>query len=369
VNAQDRARTYHRWQFALSLAGFGLSVLYLVALLATGAAVGIRNRVAAITPLWWLEVVLAGLVFGAGYRIVSLPLRWVSAFWLPRRFGLLHQSLSSWLWDAAKASAIGAVLALLGVEVVYGSLRATPWWWLWSGLLFLAGYALLALVAPVWLVPLFYRLVPLGDEALARRLTALAARVGVPVLGVWIADQSRKSRTANAAVAGLGRTRRILLFDTLVSEFTPDEVESVLAHELGHQVHGDIRRGLLFQGAVTLATFWIADHALRLGAHALGLSGPTDVAGLPLFGLILIGVGLIALPVSNGWSRHVERQADDFAIRTTGNAEAFIAAMQRLARLNLAEEEPHRWKEFLFYSHPSISRRVARARAAIRQLS
>jgi STE24 endopeptidase len=193
--------------------------------------------------------------------------------------------------------------------------------------------------------------------------------VGVPVLGVWVADQSRKSRTANAAVAGLGRTRRILLFDTLVREFTPDEVESVLAHELGHQVHGDILRGLLVQGALTLATFWVADRALGWGVRALGLTGPADVAGLPLLGLVLMVVGLAALPLGNGWSRHVERQADDFALRTTGNPEAFIAAMRRLADLNLAEPDPHYLKEIIFHSHPSIARRVARARAFARHPS
>jgi STE24 endopeptidase len=195
----------------------------------------------------------------------------------------------------------------------------------------------------------------------------VAARAGVPVLGVWVADQSRKSRTANAAVVGLGRTRRILLFDTLLSELAADEIETVLAHELGHQVHGDIGRGLLVQAALTLGTFWIADHALRLGTRALGLEGLADPAGLPLFGLVLMAVGLFALPIANGWSRHVERQADDFALRLTGNAPAFIAAMERLAALNLAEAEPHPIKELLFYSHPSIRRRVRSASAFLPQ--
>jgi STE24 endopeptidase len=369
LSSQDRARTYHRRQLVLTLAGLLLSVVYLLGLLATGGAAALRDRLAALALPWWLELALAVLVLGAGHRVLHLPLDWIGGFWLPRRFGLLHQPFRAWIWDAAKATLIGTALGLVAVEVVYALLRTSPWWWLWGALLFLGGYALLALVAPVWLVPLFYRLVPLGDEGLRGRLLRLAERVGVPVVGVWVADQSRKSRTANAAVAGLGRTRRIVLFDTLVSEFTPDEVESVLAHELGHQVHGDIRRGLLVQGALTLATFWVADHALRAGARALGLPGPADLAGLPLFGLILIGVGLVALPVGNGWSRHVERQADDFALRTTRNPEAFIGAMRRLASLNLAEQDPHFVKEFLLYSHPSIGRRVARAREASRHVT
>jgi STE24 endopeptidase len=241
-------------------------------------------------------------------------------------------------------------------------MRLTPWWWLWGAAIFLAGYAALALVAPIWLVPLFYRLTPLRDGDLLARLLALAGRVGVPVTGVFVVDQSRKSRTANAAVTGLGRTRRILLFDTLLDQFTAEEIEAVLAHELAHQLHGDIRRGLLVQGTLTLVTFWIADLALRWGVGWLGLAGPADIAGLPLLGLILVLVSLAALPVANGWSRRVEWQADRFALESISDPRAFIGSMERLATLNLAERDPHRLEELFLYSHPAIARRIAHAR-------
>jgi len=367
VDDPERSRAYHRWQFRLSALGFAVTVVYLVAWLATGGNIALRDAIGAFTPHWWLQVALALLVLGIGHRLVALPLSWVSGFLLPRRFGLLHQPFRLWLADVAKAAAIATLLGIVATLVVYALLRATAWWWLWGALLFLLGYALLALAAPTLLIPLFYRLTPLQDGDLRARVLRVAARAGVPILGVWVADQSRKSRTANAAVVGLGRTRRILLFDTLLSELAADEIETVLAHELGHQVHGDIGRGLLVQAALTLGTFWIAEHALRSGTRALGLEGLADPAGLPLFGLVLMGVGLFALPVANGWSRHVERQADAFALRLTGNAPAFIAAMERLGALNLAEAEPHPIKELLFYSHPSIRRRVRSARAFLPQ--
>jgi len=367
VQSEERARAYHRWQFRLSAAGFALAAGYLAALLATGLALALRQTLEQLTPVWWLQLPLALLIVGGGYRLVTLPLAWLRGFWLPRRFGLLHQPFRQWLWEAVKANLIGAVLGVLAAEVVYGLLRATPWWWLWGGVAFLAGYALLALVAPVWLVPLFYRLTPLADGGLRERLLRLAEKSGVPVLGVWVVDHSRKSRAANAAVVGLAGTRRILLFDTLIDQFAAEEVEAVLAHELAHQVHGDITRGLLVQGALTLATFWAADQALRFGAGRLGLTGPADLAGLPLFGLTLMVLGVAALPLGNGWSRRVERQADDLALRMTGDARAFIAAMERLASLNLAESDPHPLKELILYSHPSIGRRVARARSFSRQ--
>ncbi len=365
----DQASTYHRLQLLLSVLSVLLAAGYLAALILTGVSTRLGSMLASFSPRWWLQLALALLLLGGTYRLLTFPLGWVRGFWLPRRFGLLHQPFSRWLWDGAKAAALAGSLGLLGVEIVYALLRATAWWWLWGALFFLVAAVVLTLVTPVWLIPLFYRLEPLPDGDLKDRLLKLAGKLGVPVLGVWVTDQSRKSRTANAAVTGLGRTRRIILFDTLVGRFTPDEVEVVLAHELGHHVHGDVWRGLVVQGALTLVTFWVADHLLRAGSAALGLGGPADVAGLPLFGLIVMGLSLVALPLGNGWSRRVEREADDFALRTTGAVEVFVAAMERLADLNLAEPRPHPVKEFFLYSHPSIGRRVARARAVGHRLS
>jgi STE24 endopeptidase len=359
----ERARAYHRWQLRLSLASVLLAAAYLAAWLMTGAAASLREALGALTPHFWLQLPLALAVLAGAYRLATLPLAWVSGFWLPRRVGLLRQSLGRWCWDRAKGAALSAGLGLVAAEVLFGLLRATPWWWLWAAGLFLGGYALLALVTPVWLLPLFYRLEPLAEGPLRGQLLALAARAGVPALGVWVADQSRRSRTANAAVTGLGQTRRILLFDTLLAEFDPDEIESVLAHELAHHVHRDVSRGLAVQGALTLATFWVTDRLLGLGIRRLGLDGPADLAGLPFLGLVFLGLGLAALPLANGWSRRVERQADDFAIRLTGKSEAFVSAMERLAALNLAERHPHPVKELFLSSHPSIDRRISRARA------
>src|SRR5437773_1402806 len=223
----------------------------------------------------------------------------------------------------------------------------------------------LAAVLPMWIAPLFYRLTPLTDGRLGERLLAVARRAGVEAIGVFVADQSRKSRTANAAVVGLGRTRRIVLFDTLLSDFPPEEIESVLAHELGHHVHGDVRRGLLVNGAVRLVTFWLAALALDAGVPLFGLDGRADPAGLPWLALVLVALALVQLPLANGFSRWLERRADDFALATTGDAPAFIAAMERLGRLNLAEPSPSRFRELVFYSHPALERRIARARASL----
>ena len=359
------ARTYHRWQFRLGVLRMILTAGYLAALLATGASARLRDLLAAWTSHWWLAVASAVIALAAGQQVLTLPLAWLGSFQLPRRYELSHETLGQWLRDRVKGGLIGGGLAVVGALVVYALLRSTPWWWLWAAAAFSAGYTLLALVMPIWLVPLFYRLTPLAEGDLRSRLLRLAERARVPAVGVWIADQSRRSRTANAAVTGLGRTRRILVFDTLLDRFEPEEVEAVLAHELGHHVAGDVWRGLAVHGAVTLAAFWVADRVLNAAAGALGLSGPWDLAGLPLLGLVTMAVSLIALPVVNGWSRRAETRADDFALRLTGTSGPFIGAMERLAGLNLSERDPSFLKELLLHSHPSVDRRIARARAGV----
>jgi Zn-dependent protease with chaperone function len=356
----DAAR-YHRLQLLLSLLGLGLSIGYLVALIVTGGGLGLARMAASVVSTRWAQVALVALALGAGHGALTLPLKLIRGYWLPRRFGLLHQPLAGWLGDQMKALLIGGALGLAAIEIAYALLAVTPLWWLATAGVFIAAQIAMTAVLPIWIVPLFYKLTPLADSGLRDRLLALAQRTGVAAIGVFVADQSRKSRTANAAVVGLGRTRRIILFDTLLAEFSPDEIESVLAHELGHHVHGDMRRGLLVNGALTLVTAGLAALGLNAGVTLLGLAEPADPAGMPWLALVALALGLVQLPLANGFSRWIERQADDFALATTGNVAAFVGAMERLAGLNLAERRPTRLKEIFLYSHPAVDRRIARA--------
>ena len=342
------ADRYHRLQLWLGLAGFCISLAYLVTLLLTGAGRAVALWAAQLTPAVWAQVGLVTLALGLAHGALGLPVTLARGYWLPRRFGLLHQPLGAWLADRLKALLIGGALGLAAVEIAYALITLTPYWWLVAAGVFLVVQIALTAVVPVWIVPLFYRLSPLADAELRERLLGLARRAGVDAVGVFVADQSRKSRTANAAVIGLGRTRRILVFDTLLQSFTTEEIESVLAHELGHHVHGDIRRGLLVHGLLLLVTARLAALGLDAGVPLLGLAGPADPAGLPWLALVLLALGLIQLPLGNGFSRWIERRADDFALATTGNAPAFIGAMERLAQLNLAERRPNRLKEIVF---------------------
>lgn len=360
----DGAARYHRLQLVLGVFDLALSVVFLVAILLLGAGpalAGLAERISA--ALWWRVTVVA-VALGLAHGLLGVPLAWLRGYWLPRRYGLLHQPLRGWLWDRAKAALIGGVLSLGAVHVIYALIALTPLWWLAAAGIFVVVQLALAIVFPIWLLPLFYRMSPLADAELSSRLLALAERARVPVLGVWVADQSRKSRTANAALAGLGRTRRIILFDTLVRDFAPDEVEAVLGHELAHHVHRDTWRALGLQALLSVLALWAVDRLLSVGVTRWGLAGPADPGGLPWLAAIVLAIGLLTTPLVNGVSRWMERQADDYALALTGNRRGFVAAMERLATLNLAECQPHPLKELLLHSHPSIDRRIARATAA-----
>jgi STE24 endopeptidase len=294
----------------------------------------------------------------------GLPLAFYSGFVLERRYDLSNESLRSWFADRAKSFAIGLALGGGAAEVLYALMRTFPAnWWLVAAAVFTALIVVLTNLAPVLLLPLFYAIKPLDRDALRRRLLALAERAGARVLGAYEWGLADKTKKANAALAGIGATRRILVSDTMLSEYSDDEIEVVLAHELAHHVHGDIWKGIALQSVLVVAGFYAASRVLRAAVAHAGLRGVDDVAGLPLLLLAAGAVSLVMAPVAHAISRRFERRADRFALDVTRNPQAFISAMRRLAAQNLAEEEPSRVVQWLFYSHPPMRDRIAAAQA------
>jgi len=361
---EERARSYSRRKRLLALADFLLGVALLVMLLASGATHALRDwalRLGSHLPVaLWLYFV----VFTAFFQALGLPLDFWRGYRLEHQFKLSRQSFPSWLWDWLKAALLSFLFGLLAVQVIYAALARWPaTWWLVCAAAFTFFFLAMAQLAPVLLYPLFFKFEPLRDDELKQRLLRLSERVGAQVRGVFLWKLGEKSRKANAALAGWGRTRRILLADTLVEKHAPEEIEVILAHELAHHVHHDIGKGLLLQTALTFLSFYAVHRALAAWTVPLGFSGPADFANLPLLVLVSGAVALAALPAANAFSRHLERQADAFALRATGDRDAFIGAMEKLAAQNLAQRRPHPWIEFFFHSHPSIEKRVAFARA------
>ncbi len=362
---QIRAREYARIRRRLMLVDLGIGAVYVVLWLALGWSLALRNALLAYTKSEWLLVPAFIAVFGGIYYLLNLPLGYYSGFILPHRYGLSNQTLNGYISDQLKGLLISAPLGLLLIEIIYAVLRAAPnTWWLWAAAILLFFNVILANIAPVLIAPLFYKFEPLQNSRpeLAERLIELAQKANVKVQGVFKFDMSRRTSAANAALTGLGNTRRIIIGDTLLNEFSNDEIETVLAHELGHHVHKDIPLGVVFGTVITLVGLFIAAVLLRAGVNLFGFTGPSDPAALPLLALVFGAYGLITMPLENAFSRWRERRADHYSLQVTRKPGAFASAMTRLANQNLSEVDPAPWAVFLLYSHPPIGERVAMAR-------
>jgi STE24 endopeptidase len=258
-----------------------------------------------------------------------------------------------------KQLAVGSLLSVLAIEGLYGILRAVPDAWpVWATAGWIGFTIVLTRVFPTVILPWLYRTRPLEQTEVVSRLIALCRRLGSPVLGVFRVELGAETRKANAALAGLGRSRRVLVSDTLVKEFTPEEIEGVLAHELGHHRHRHITKFLLLSACGSWLAFTLTDAVARVWLHPLGLHGLDEIAGFPILAFWLSLLNLIAAPIQHGLSRHFERQADRFAVSVTGRSKAFADALRRLASLNLADPNPPRWIVWFFYDHPPITERI-----------
>ncbi len=368
---RERAIHYSRIHEWLVLVGALYGALLSVLALATGASARVRQRAERIAPDKLGPVMPYGVVAMLSSFLASLPLSYFEGYTIEHRYGLSNQTRRAWLGEQLKGLGIGMVIGLPVLEGVYAAIRRWParWWAILAGLTVPFSIVTVTL-APVLLLPLFNKFEPLKNRALTKRIKDLAASQGVQVSEVLQMDMSKQTKKANAAFTGLGKTKRIMMGDTLLQEFSDDEVEVVLAHELGHQVHHDIWK-LIALSAPTSVIGLYAAHRLtspivRRFGQSWGIdveAGAADVAALPLLGLLgrvsLLGVG----PLLNALVRNaVERPADDYALRLTGNRAAFISAMEKLGRMNLSNPRPSALVKYLLYDHPPLHERIEMAR-------
>jgi Zn-dependent protease with chaperone function len=340
----DRAARYHHRVYAVAAVRLLLvAIVYSLLTLVPAGGLGWAGAAAA-----WA----AGSVLAAG--LACLPIDLWRGLVRERRFGLSTQTLGGWLGDRAKGEAVGIVLAAGAWVAAVGIARASPGWW---PLPAAAGLALavlvLTFVAPVVLEPLFNRFRPLDDEHLAGELRSLADRAGVPVRDVLVADASRRTTRTNAYVSGLGPTRRVVVWDTLLESSTERELELVVAHELGHRRDGHVLKATLLAMAgavVAVLVLWAV----------LGTPAPED---FPRAALVLLGLELVGMPFLAWTSRRWERDADRCSLELTGDREAFVRAHVALARKNLSDLEPPRLAYLMLFTHPTPPERLALARA------
>jgi STE24 endopeptidase len=363
VANEDKATHYHRLHRRASFAATLLGLTFLVLVSITGLAPALGARLAAaVGPSRTLVAACFAAVLLLAHELLALPLAYYRGVTLERRYGLSSETPRHWWLTHVKALAVGGVMTVVGAAAVSALLAWSPErWWVIGTLLFAAILLAAAWAAPVWLFPMFYEFRPLDRPALRARLVELARTAGSPVDGVFEWRLGDRTSKANAALVGIGATRRILISDTLLATHSDDEIEVILAHELAHQVYGDLWSTLALQAAIAGAGLYAAHRALEVVGGALGAGAPGDVAALPIVAVASGGVTLALRPVAHALSRAHERRADRFAIERTANPGAFVSAIRRVSSQNLAEERPPAWVEALLHSHPSTTRRVEAA--------
>jgi STE24 endopeptidase len=356
------ALRYNRIKRWLGIADFVVGFAFLVLLLASGWTRWLRDLAYRIGfQNYSLSVFVYLFLLLAIGKVIGLGLEYYG-FRLERSFKLSTQKLRAWAWDEVKSFLVGLVLGGVVVELLYFTIRQWPQhWWMLAWALCMVLFVVLAQLAPIVLFPIFYKFEPLDNEDLRRRLVVLSERAGTRVRGVYRWRLSEKSKKANAALTGLGATRRIILADTLLDNYSADEIEAVLAHELGHQVHRHILKSIFVQAGITLVGFWAANWALHYAVDQHMFEELSDFANLPLLALVSVVLSFLLMPALNAYSRFNERQADRYAFESIASVDPFISSMNKLAEQNLAERTPSKWVEWFFHSHPSISRRLAAA--------
>jgi STE24 endopeptidase len=311
TDQQQRAKRYEAIHNVLFVVETVYTLLLLAAFLCWEGSDMLADWARYISRNPWIHVAVYGAVIIVGMKLLFLPLNYFGDYHLEHKFGLSNESRGAWMLDELKSLALNLALGVVILDVLYFMLRrAGQWWWIGAGLFFLLFGVVLSALFPVLILPLFYKLQPLENESLRRKLTALAQRVGVKVLGVYRMGMSEKTKKANAAFAGLGSTKRIILGDTLLDKFAEDEIEVVMAHEMAHYQHGDITRMIAWGTMTTFIGLKVADLGLHWGMARLGYEHVWDVAAFPLLALCLFVFGLMVMPLNNAFSRSREWKAD-----------------------------------------------------------
>jgi STE24 endopeptidase len=367
VTGQSRQQKYSRTRERLALISTATSLAGGVLFVTTGMARALNDRLLRRRPTR-AERIRYQTVLSIGSWVSGLPLGFYSGYVIEKRFGLSNQTRGSWVADQLKAESMSLPVQIAVIEGMQWTMRRWPrhWWLIISGAA-IPLTSLLMFLFPVLIAPRFNRYEPLRDPALSKRLSTLAESSGLQVAEIMQMDMSRRTSKANAFFAGIGKSKRIVVSDTMLDSFTHEEIETVVAHEAGHQVNRDIWRNIAAASLLTLAIAGATDAAgRRILTARPGLVGATDLGdprSIAVIGISFGIAGTLLTPLQLAYSRWIERRTDLFALNLTGNGDAYASALEKLAEANLADPDPPRWVTVLLHSHPPIAERVAAARA------
>jgi len=356
----NQAKNYSRQRYTLSIIGTFYSLALLIIFAASGlsktleqALFGILSRHYLVLPAYLLAISLA-------YYLLDFPLNFYGSYSLEHKFSLSKERFRNWCIDQFKAGVISYCIALVLIFAFYYILGHNPqYWWLAISLFWIFFSLVLARLTPIIIIPLFFKYKKLSDEDLRSRIMHLAEKMKVKIIDCFEIDFSKKTLKANAAFVGMGKTRRVILADTLKDKYSADEIEVILAHEFAHYRLKHLWKLVIFNSSVTIILFYLIFLTSHFALEIFSLNSLSDFAALPVILIYFLLFGLVTQPLGNFFSRKLEKNADKMALSVTGKKEAFISMMNKLAEQNLADRKPHPIIKFFFFDHPPIDERIS----------
>lgn len=363
ASSEANARAYQRTKQSLTLLNLFITPLLLLGVLFFPISHFFVELAESVHANSYAQLSLYFLLFSVLMSALEFPLSVFSGFYLEHRYELSNQSFGAWFTTYLKK----ATLSFFFMAALLCGLYACIWkfedkWWLvaWAG--YTGVSYILGKLFPVLVVPLFYKYSEVEDGQLKERIVKLATRYGMPVKNIYSLNLSKTTKKANAAFMGIGKTKRVVLSDTLLSNFTGNEIETVVAHELGHFKHRDIWKNMGFGLVSSFILFAVAAQLMDPLAERVGFDGVQAIGALPVLMLLFFLMSVILMPLQNAFSRRMERAADRFSLKAYPQPEVFISCMEKLAKVNLADPKPNALYEWFFYNHPAISKRIKMAR-------
>jgi len=358
---ESEAKKYNRVKLQLEVVEELLSFFLLLIILAFDISNKVFHYVEAFSPNQYFRLILFVVIIGAIISLFTFPISFYSSYILEHKYNLSNQTLGDWIVDELKGLAVGSVIGLPLIALFYWTLQFSPdyWWLIFASLMFFVS-VILAQVFPIIIMPIFYKVIPVDNDALKERITGLAGKVGLKVQNVYTFDMSKNTKKANAAFTGLGKTKRIILGDTLLNNFSTDEIETVVAHELGHYKKRHIIKNLIISTVSSFLFFYLVNVLDKFSLSWFGFTSITEIPALPLIAVWGILIGFFTTPLTNAISRKFEFEADEYAVLSTRKPDIFIETLYKLNEQNLGDEIPNKFVEIYFYSHPSVKRRAER---------
>ena len=359
MNKNTTSKKYSNIKLTLSITKGILSFSLLLWIILSGFSENLELIIRYFIKNDYLVFLTFVLLLGFFSSILFFPLNYYSGFYLEHKYNLSNQTFLKWVLENTKGLLVGLLIGIPILMMFFWILNTfgNLWWLPLTASMFIISVVLAQLV-PVLILPLFYKVIPLENEELKERITELGIKAGLKIENVFKFDMSKNTKKANAAFTGLGRSKRILLGDTLLDNYTHDEIETVIAHEMGHYKHKHIIKNLIIGTISSFLTFWLMAYLYDISLIWFGFISIYQISALPILALWGTVIGLVQTPITNLISRKFEYEADSYAVNTTDKREAFISTLTKLNEQNLGDKEPHPFVEWYFYSHPSVKKRI-----------